>query len=83
MKTKTVNISFQNHLLSLIDKMARNESRTRSELIREASRAYIDRKNKWKTIFAFGKKQVGSLKLKESDIEMAIKQFREKRKSSH
>ena len=37
-------------LLKKIDKVAKDEARTRSELIREAARMYIDKKNKWKEI---------------------------------
>lgn len=68
MKTGTVNISFQEALLREIDEMAREESRSRSELIREAARIYIERKKRWKDIFAFGEKQVRRLRLTESDV---------------
>jgi len=44
MSVSTVNISFQEDFLLQIDKVANDESRTRSELIREAVRLYIDRK---------------------------------------
>lgn len=50
MGTSTVNISFRKDLLQEIDSIARQESRTRSELIREAARMYIDRKQRWQTI---------------------------------
>ncbi len=53
MSTNTVNISFEKNLLSEIDLIAKKESRTRSELICEAARMYIERKNKWKDIFSF------------------------------
>ena len=52
MSTRTVNISFQESLLSDIDKVAIKESRTRSELLREAARMYIERKRRWDRIFA-------------------------------
>ena len=42
MNTATVNISFQKNLLSEIDRMAKREHRTRSELLREAAKAYIE-----------------------------------------
>jgi len=45
MSTNTVNISFKKELLELIDKIAREESRTRSELIREAARMYIEKQS--------------------------------------
>lgn len=76
MKTSTVNISFQKDLLDSIDKVAREESRSRSELIREAARTYIDRKKKWKDIFAFGVRQVKKLGLTEKDIQDEIRLFR-------
>jgi CopG family transcriptional regulator/antitoxin EndoAI len=76
MKTSTVNISFQKDLLDSIDKVAREESRSRSELIREAARTYIDRKKKWKDIFAFGDRQVKKLGLTEKDIQDEIRLFR-------
>lgn len=42
MNTVTVNISFRKDLLESIDAAAKRECRTRSELIREAARYYID-----------------------------------------
>jgi metal-responsive CopG/Arc/MetJ family transcriptional regulator len=56
MKSSTVNISFSDDLLRKIDQVARDESRSRSELIREAARGGdIDRKHRWKQIFDFSK----------------------------
>jgi len=68
MKTNTVNISFRKELLEEIDKIAKEESRSRSELIREAARNYIERKRIWKRIFAFGEKQAKLQKITEGDI---------------
>ena len=76
MKTGTVNISFQEGLLRQIDEMAQEESRSRSELIREAARIYIERKKRWKDIFAFGEKQVKRLRLTERDVESEIGLYR-------
>jgi len=76
MKTGTVNISFQEGLLRQIDEMAQEESRSRSELIREAARIYIERKKRWKDIFAFGEKQVRRLRLTDSDVESGIGVYR-------
>jgi metal-responsive CopG/Arc/MetJ family transcriptional regulator len=72
----TVNISFKDDLLDEIDRIARRESRSRSELIREAARLYIDRKKRWEKIFAFGERQVKRLKLTEEDVEAAIRAHR-------
>jgi len=76
MKTGTVNISFQEGLLRQIDQTAREESRSRSELIREAARMYIERKKRWKDIFVFGEKQAGRLELSEHDVESEIGTYR-------
>jgi CopG family transcriptional regulator / antitoxin EndoAI len=81
MKTGTVNISFQEGLLRQIDETAREESRSRSELIREAARIYIERKKRWKDIFVFGKKQVRRLRLSERDVESEIGAYRDSKRS--
>ena len=79
MKVDTVNISFNKDLLSQIDRVAKEEARSRSELIREAARLYINRKKQWKNIFSFGKKQVRALSLKAADIPSAINAYRHKK----
>ena len=76
MAISTVNISFKEDLLAEIDSIARRESRSRSELIREAARAYIDRKKRWERIFTFGTKQAKKLGLKAGDVEAAIREQR-------
>ena len=81
MKTGTVNISFQKDLLRQIDDVAKEESRSRSELIREAARMYIERRNRWKDVFAYGRMQVKQLCLQEEDVAREIRAYR-KRKGS-
>lgn len=76
MAISTVNISFKEDLLDEIDRIARRESRSRSELIREAARSYIDRKKRWERIFAFGTKQARKLGLKEGDVAAAVRERR-------
>jgi len=81
MAGSTVNISFNKELLAEIDKTAKQESRTRSELIREAARLYIGRKNRWERIFAFGSRQVQRLALREEDIAGEIQKYRAKKEA--
>lgn len=76
MKTGTVNISFQKGLLKQIDEVAAEESRTRSELVREAARMYIERKKRWRDLFDFGKSQAKGLGLKEQDVAEEIRAYR-------
>lgn len=80
MNINTVNISFKKELLSMIDKVAAEESRSRSELIREAARMYIERRKKWNAIFSYADKKVRQLNLKEKNIESEINQYRVKKK---
>lgn len=79
MAGSTVNISFNKELLAEIDKTTKQESRTRSELIREAARLYIERKNRWEKIFAFGGCQAERLALLEEDIAAEIRKYRAKK----
>lgn len=79
MNNSTVNISFKKDLLSQIDQTAREESRSRSELIREAARHYIKKKETWKQIFAYGDKQAGKTGLAESDVLDEIHTHREQK----
>jgi len=76
MGVSTVNISFKDELLAEIDSVARRESRSRSELIREATRAYIERKKRWQAIFALGSEQAKKLGLSEEDISTEIENQR-------
>ena len=80
MKSSTVNISFSDDLLGKIDQEAREESRSRSELIREAARGYIDRKHRWKRIVDFGKMNAAKKRIPEADVETEIAAFRREKK---
>ena len=76
MPVSTVNISFQEDFLVQIDQVAYNESRTRSELIREAVRLYIDRKKEFEKIFQIGEQIGSTLKIPEEDVMKEIKEYR-------
>lgn len=51
MAVSTVNIAFEKNLLKAIDGVAKKEHRSRSELVREAVRAYIEQKERWHQLF--------------------------------
>jgi CopG family transcriptional regulator/antitoxin EndoAI len=72
----TVNISFTQELLKEIDKIAQQESRSRSELIREAARSYIERKRKWGDIFEAGSRIAAERGLSPADIDREIAAYR-------
>ncbi len=79
MAVSTVNISFQEDLLQQIDKIAQNEARSRSELIREAARMYIEKKQRWQSIFSYGESIAPKLAVLEEDIMKEIKSARNKK----
>lgn len=72
----TVNISFQENLLSDIDKQAKSERRSRSELVREAARLYIERKKRWNQVFSLGTANAKQQRLGEQDVDAEIQAHR-------
>ena len=83
MNSSTVNISFNKNLLKKIDKIAKKEARSRSELIREAARLYIERKNKWQNIFEYGQNKIVNQNINENDIVAEIKKYRKEHRELH
>jgi len=76
MSNVTVNISFQDSLLKEIDAEANRQSRSRSELLREAARSYIRRQRQWDAIFALGDTISRGEQLTEADVDKAIRSVR-------
>lgn len=72
----TVNISFPTAFLARLDREAREETRSRSELLRAAALQYLERKERWRQIFAFGDAQARRLKLKPEDVGTWIAEYR-------
>jgi len=79
MSTVTVNIAFQDTLLRDIDRVARGESRSRSDFLREAARAYIQRKERWDGLFDLGKNVAAQKGLKEKDVALEIAEYRKRK----
>jgi metal-responsive CopG/Arc/MetJ family transcriptional regulator len=72
----TVNIAFQDDLLEQIDQLARTESRSRSELIRNAAKMYVERQLKWKSIFSRSETIAAKNTFNEADVMTEIKKQR-------
>jgi metal-responsive CopG/Arc/MetJ family transcriptional regulator len=75
----TVNISFEDEFLAKLDKQAQVESRNRSELIREAARMYLERREKWNQLFALGSHMAKANKVAESDVNSQIQAVRKRK----
>jgi CopG family transcriptional regulator/antitoxin EndoAI len=75
---KTVNLSLQSTLLRELDAIARKESRSRSELMREAARMYIERKRRLEHVFALGDRIRRKRRITPADIDREIAQYRKR-----
>jgi metal-responsive CopG/Arc/MetJ family transcriptional regulator len=76
MRTAIINLSLPSSLLDKVDKEAEKEDRSRSELMRAAVQAYLDRRSVWEKIFSYGDQQAKKKKLKPSNVEKAIAEVR-------
>jgi metal-responsive CopG/Arc/MetJ family transcriptional regulator len=77
MRATMINFSIPKALLQLLDKQAKNELKTRSELLRDAIRAYLIHRNQWNEVFSYGQKQAKKLKISPSDVESTIDEYRQ------
>ena len=76
MRTCHVSITLQEELLTEIDEVAREESRSRSEFLCEAARAYIQRKRRWNDIFSMGQMIAKDKGLVPEDVSAEIAEYR-------
>jgi CopG family transcriptional regulator / antitoxin EndoAI len=74
--TKLISISIMPDFLREVEKVAKEENRTKSELIREALRRYIeDREWEKLTLYARKKSAITGIKTEE-DIQRVVDEFR-------
>lgn len=70
--TKILNISLSEELYKSIENIAEEESRTKSDLVREAFRQYVSNK-RWAKIREWGDETAGRLRIRdEKDIEKIL-----------
>lgn len=81
MVSATVNISFPKDLLKLMDRVARQESRSRSELLRAAAHMYVERKRRWARLFATWEAAARQAGITPQDVEKTIAEFRAQRRA--
>ncbi|MBI2613922.1 MAG: ribbon-helix-helix protein, CopG family [Candidatus Levybacteria bacterium] len=81
MQTRTLNISLPKEMVKKIDEFAENEYRSRSELIREALRIYMQRMKDWNKIFRAGRETAKRMGIRsEKQIDDIVYEFRHGRK---
>lgn len=79
--SQTFTISLPSELAEEVDRVAGAERRTRSELLREAFRQYVQRRRRWEQIFAFSEAKAKEVGIEsEADVDRLLEEYkREKR----
>ena len=75
---RTITISLPPRLARQVDRIAKQEGRTRSELFREAVRQYIARRDRWEKLFAYGENLRRERGWTEEDVQRAVDEVRHK-----
>ena len=84
MNIQTINIALPKELVKKADMLAKKEYRNRSELIREALRVYMERKNAWDDIFTIGEKAAKRVGIKtEKEVNQIVSDNRHGKKTSN
>ena len=77
MLTQTFNISLPKDLVKKVDKFAKKEYRNRSELIKEALRVYLQKRQEWEDLFSYGRKIGKKMGVKsEDDAYKIVEEYR-------
>jgi len=77
--SQTVTVSLPPELAREVDRAARKEGRSRSEMFREALRQYLARRDRWDRIFSLGEQAAQRLNITEEDVTRAVKARRKSR----
>jgi metal-responsive CopG/Arc/MetJ family transcriptional regulator len=75
MALATVNLAFQDDLLQQVDQFAQIEARTRTELVMDSIKLYIDRRQNWERIFISGENTAVNYGLAEEDVAQEVKNY--------
>ena len=73
--TRILSISLPPELLREAETLARREGRTKSELLREALRRYIQ-EQKWRSLQRYGARRAQRLGIREAEVERVIAEHR-------
>jgi metal-responsive CopG/Arc/MetJ family transcriptional regulator len=80
---KTFNISLPEPLVAAIDRRAKEENRSRSEVLRAAALSYLDWWRDWRELHRYGRAQAKKLGIKPKDIERLIAEVRTGQQAKH
>ena len=73
--TRILSLSLPPELLREVERVAKQEGRTKSELFREALRRYVEER-RWRGLQRYGASRARRLGLNQADVERAVQEFR-------
>ena len=73
--TKTITFSLPPEMASKVEEVMREEGRTKSELLREALRRYIEERE-WKQILRYGERRARAQGIAPDDVESLVDEHR-------
>lgn len=73
--TKVITFSLPPKMVKKIEELKKKEGRTRSELLREALRRYIE-DQEWKKILRYGRMQAKKKSISEEQVEDIVDEYR-------
>ena len=73
--TKTITFSLPPDMADRVEEIMQQEGRTKSELLREALRRYIEERE-WRETFRYGEQQAREQGLKPKDVEVLVQEYR-------
>ena len=76
MALATINLTLENDFLEKIDLIARNESQTRTDVIYNSIKVYINQKQKLQELYAYGESIAIKNNFTENDVFEEIKNYR-------
>ena len=82
MATVTVNVSFPERLLKAMDKLAKREDRTRSDVLREAVRMYLEQKGRLQDSMSLLRAEARKADFKPEDVASWVAEVRKAKKAA-
>ena len=76
MAVATINLTLENDFLEKIDLIARNESQTRTDIIYNSIKIYINQKQKLQELYTYGESVARKNAFTEEDVFKEIKNYR-------
>lgn len=83
-QTKVVNLSLPADVFAEVDRMAKEEGKPRSEILREALKRYVASEKRWQQIRKWGEQTAEKYGIKdEDDVERIVDECREEYEREH